>query len=76
MVRDAGLRPAPHHEAEQMARQPQRPYFAGSGGRDVQVISAGWHAMPILEQLMASASARAQLRHLSVQARQVLSRSP
>ena len=51
-------------------------YFAGSAGRDVQVISAGWHAMPIFEQLMASASARAQLRHLSVQARQVLSRSP
>jgi hypothetical protein len=59
-----------------MARQPQRPYFAGSGGRDVQVISAGWHAIPIFEQLTASSGARAQLRHLSVQARQVLSRSP
>ena len=42
----------------------------------VQVISAGWHAIPIFEQLTASSAARAQLRQRSVQARQVLSRSP
>jgi hypothetical protein len=42
----------------------------------VQVISAGWHAMPMFEQKIAPSSPRSQWRHVSVQERQVLSRSP
>src|SRR5258707_13192046 len=50
-------------------------YFAGSE-RAVHLISAGWQAIPMFEQLTVLSASRRHARHSSVQARHVLSLSP
>ena len=69
-ARSDGGNPARYAHAGNRAR-----HFAGSLRRE-QVIAAGWQAMPMFEQWTVSPSPRSQLRHVSVHAMQVLSRSP